>query len=78
MSSKYKTYKDYYHESPEFRKKQLERLAEKVECECGFVCARSNLSRHRKNHLHIEKMEKINRIIELQEELDRLKRELKN
>ena len=67
MSSKYKTYKDYYHEDPEFRKKQLERLSEKVER------ARSNLSRHRKNYLHIDKM-KINRIIELKAELNKLEK----
>ena len=67
MSSKYKTYKDYYHEDTEFRKKQLERLLEKVEC------ARSNLSCHRKNYLHSDKM-KINRIIELKAELNKLEK----
>ncbi len=76
MTTKYKTYKDYYNEDPDFRKKQLDRLAEKVECDCGFVCSRSNLSRHKKGHLHINKMKKINRILELKAELKELEKKL--
>jgi hypothetical protein len=72
MTSKYKTFKDYYDSDPEFRKKHLERSNEKVICECGFVSARSNLARHKKSHLHINKMKKINRINELKKELKKL------
>ena len=75
-TSKYKTFKEYYNEDPEFRRRQLERLAEKVECECGYVCAKGNLSRHRKSHIHIEKMEKINRIQELEAELKKIKKKM--
>ena len=48
-------------------------MNEKITCECELETARGNLYRHRKNHLHIEKMEKINKIKELEEELKRLK-----
>jgi hypothetical protein len=75
-TKKYKTFVDYYKTDPEFRRKHLERLSEKIECECGFTTARSNLSRHRKSHVHISKMEKINRIKELKEELEQLEKDL--
>lgn len=71
---KYKTFVDYYHSDPEFRQKHLDKLKEKIICECGFVTARCNLSRHRKSHLHINKIEKINRIKELEAELKKLKK----
>lgn len=73
-SSKNKTFKDYYNNDPEFRKKHLEWQKEKVICECGFVTARSNLYRHRKSHIHINKMDKINRIHELEAELEKLRK----
>ena len=75
--TKYKTFVDYYKEDPEFRKKHLEKLSERIQCECGFVTARCNLSRHKKSHVHIDKMEKINRIKVLKEELAQLERETK-
>lgn len=53
----YKTFKEYYDEDEEFKKKHLERLNEKIECECGFITARANYTRHKKSHLHIKKME---------------------
>ena len=68
-----KTFKEYYAD-PEFRQKHLDFLAEKITCECGFVTARSNIYRHRKSHIHIKKMEKINRIQELEAELEKLKK----
>lgn len=74
--SKYKTFSDYYKTDSDFKEKHLKRMNEKIICECGFETARANLYRHRKSHLHIEKMEKINRIKELEEELERLKREV--
>lgn len=77
MATKYKTFTDYYREDPEFRKKHLERLKERIVCECGFETSRNNLPRHRKSHLHIEKMEKIERVRELRLEMKSLSRELK-
>lgn len=71
MSAKYKTFKEYYDEDSEFRKKHLQRLNEKIECECGFMTARCNLSRHKKSHIHLQKMQKIqknNKIQELKQE----------
>ena len=74
---KYKTFTDYYNEDEEFRKKHLARLNEKVTCECGFVTARCNLSRHKKSHLHTDKMVNIDRINKIKEEMNQLKNELK-
>jgi hypothetical protein len=71
-----KTFIDYYHNDSEFRKRHLDKLKEKVECECGFVTARCNLSRHKKSHLHIEKIEKIKRKNELERELEKINKEL--
>lgn len=34
-------------------------LCKKVTCECGKETALANLSRHRKNHLHINRMLKL-------------------
>lgn len=76
--SKYKTFKEYYDEDPEFRKKHLEKLNEKIECECGFVTARCNISRHRKSHLHENKMQKIGKIFELKQDKQELKDQMKN
>jgi hypothetical protein len=67
-TKKYKTFADYYKSDPEFRKRHLEKLKEEVECECGFVTAKCNLARHRKNHLHTKRMENIKRMNEIKEE----------
>ena len=50
---KYKTFKDYYHEDEEFRKKHISRMLEKVEC--GAMVSRNNRSRYLKSHLHQKK-----------------------
>lgn len=76
------TFKKYY-EDPEFKKKHLEKMSEKIKCDCGFMTARCNLSRHKKSHIHIKKMEKagklknMEKIKQLKEELKKLKEELK-
>lgn len=75
MTTQHKTFVDYYREDSDFRKKHLAKLSEKIECPCGFHTARANLSRHRKSHIHIEKMKRIDRIQELKDELMRLESE---
>lgn len=77
MTSKYKTFTDYYRTDPEFKKKHLQRLNEKIECDCGFVTSRGNLSRHKHSHLHVNKILKLNRITELKEELEKLEKEIR-
>ena len=52
-----KSFKDYYADE-EFRKKHLEKLKERVECECGFETSRCNLSRHKKSHTHTDRLSK--------------------
>ena len=51
-------------------------MNEKVECECGFICMKSNLYRHKQGYIHINKMKKINRINQLKEELNKLEKEI--
>ena len=73
---KYKTFVDYYKEDDEFRKKHLDYMKEQVECECGMKIGRGNMTRHKKGHLHLDKIEKVRRIKELRQELKKLKKEL--
>lgn len=56
MATKYKTFTDYYYNDDEFRKNHLKKLNEKIECDCGFITARCNLSRHKKSHLHLARI----------------------
>lgn len=74
MSKSTKTFKQYYHEDPEFRKRHLKKMLEKVPCECGFVTARNNLSKHRKSRNHQRRMEQkeVEKAID-HEELEALK-----
>ena len=51
-----KTFKQYYDENPEFRKRHLKKLGEKVTCECGVVSSRNNLTRHKKSKVHENRM----------------------
>ena len=39
-------------------KKTNERLnkEEKIECECGFICTKGNLKRHKINKIHVKLM----------------------
>ena len=46
-----KTFKDYYAD-PEFKRKHLERMREKVSCPCGMVTSRSNRAKHQKTEKH--------------------------
>jgi hypothetical protein len=53
---KYKTFKDYYNSDPEFRRRHLDYISERVPCECGFVTSRCNLSKHRRCRNHARRM----------------------
>lgn len=52
------TFKDYYAD-PEYRQRHLDRLKEKVTCECGFVTSIVNLKRHKRGSTHAKRMGKI-------------------
>lgn len=81
MGEKNKKFTDYYRSDPEFRRRHLDRIQEKIECECGFVTAKCNLSRHRKSHIHIKKMKSINKIKDKEQkildEMEELENELR-
>jgi 1,2-phenylacetyl-CoA epoxidase catalytic subunit len=53
------SFKNYYDNNEEFRKKHIKKMNEKIFCECGFETARSNLYRHKKGSIHTQNMEKI-------------------
>ncbi len=50
-----KIFKDYYAD-PEYRRKHLDRMKEKVECpDCGHITARANLTKHKRSKVHQQK-----------------------
>ncbi len=76
---KKQTFKEYYDSNPEFREKHLNKLRERIICECGKSVARSNLSRHKKTTLHIKHLNcKTNELAETKKKLRRLERIIKN
>ena len=50
-----KQFKEYYSD-PEFKKKHLKYIKEKVECSCGKQISRSNMSTHVKTKLHQKRL----------------------
>lgn len=46
-----KTFKFYY-DQPEYRERHKEYILTKVECGCGTITARCNMSHHRKTKKH--------------------------
>ena len=57
MSEKKISYfKMYYDLNDEFRKKHIARMSEKIQCECGLMTHRSNITRHRTGKHHIRSM----------------------
>jgi hypothetical protein len=55
---KYKTFKEYY-QDPEFRKRHMQKLNEKVMCECGSKTSRVNMWRHKRSEKHKRRMDEI-------------------
>lgn len=50
-----KKFTDYY-SNDDFRRKHLEYISEKIECDCGKTVSRCNMSRHLKSQYHIIRM----------------------
>ena len=55
-SNKVKTFKDYY-QDPEFKKRHLAYIKEKVICECGTKISKHNKYRHLNSEKHKRIME---------------------
>jgi hypothetical protein len=51
-----KTFKNYYNNDPEFRRKHLDKMMERIECNCGFVTSRNNLTKHKRSRNHLKRM----------------------
>lgn len=47
-----------YRSDEEYRKKHMEYMKQKVECNCGFFTSRSNMTRHLRSSNHQKKKEK--------------------
>ena len=72
MSSK--TFKYSYDNNPEFRRKHLDKMMEKVKCNCGFVTTRNNLTKHKRSRNHLKRITSGMNLKELKE----LKKHIEN
>jgi len=61
METEQSIFKSYY-DNPEYRKKHKEYILTKVQCGCGTITARCNMSHHRKTKKH-QKWEQENKMI---------------
>jgi len=43
---------DRYHNDPEYRKKHINKMCEKIECDCGSIISRSNMTNHKRSGKH--------------------------
>jgi hypothetical protein len=50
-------FKQYYANNPAFRQRHLEKMREKVQCECGRVVSKYNLHKHQSTKSHQTQME---------------------
>lgn len=71
--NKPKTFKDYYAD-PEFRRKHLDKMKQRVKCECGYETSRTNISRHKRSRNHANRMKA--KKLDSVEELKRLRMEV--
>ena len=72
-----KTFKEYYTD-PEFRAKHKEKMRERIQCECGKLVNRYNMSHHKKSHIHIKIMEHLEEINELKSKSEQLQVDIHN
>ena len=63
-----KTFKEYYQDA-EYRKRHLDYIKEKVQCSCGCITARCNMSVHKKTAKHINIMKQLEK--KKQEQIDK-------
>ncbi len=63
-----------YYKNPERKQNHLNKMKEKVICECGIVTSKINSYAHKKTKRHIHLMEQL----EQKKELERLKKSIKS
>lgn len=56
-------FSEKYRTDPEYKKKHLNYMKKKVECTCGFITSRSNMSRHKRSRNHLSHVEQKNSLI---------------
>ena len=65
-------FREKYASDPEFKARYLESMYEEVECECGCVITRNNMSTHKKNRKHAKLMEtKLQRQAAVQDKINK-------
>ncbi len=70
-----KKFKEYYAD-PEFKKRHLEYVNEKIECTCGRSISRSNYSKHLKTPLHERRSKNKEQLFEEDDDVKELIRRL--
>jgi hypothetical protein len=50
-------FREKYANDPEFKARYLQQMYEDVECECGCIITRNNMSTHKKNRKHAKLMQ---------------------
>jgi hypothetical protein len=58
-------FSEYYNSNPEFRERHKKYMSEKKPCSCGFVTARSNMSKHKKSSNHTKRMAEFENNLEI-------------
>ena len=69
-----KTFKEYY-QDPDFKKRHNDYMLQKVNCSCGILTMRCNMSKHKKTQKHINWTEK-NEKNEYLQEINKLKKQV--
>lgn len=49
-----KSFREYY-ANADFKRRHLDKMKEKIECECGKFITRSNMSAHKKTKVHLKR-----------------------
>ena len=73
---KYKTFKDYYQEDEEFKKKHNAYMLEKIECPCGATISRCYKTRHLKSKLHQKRLGEKKEIEEIETEINKINKRI--
>jgi hypothetical protein len=50
-------FKEYYANNPEFRERHLQKMKEKVRCDCGLFVGKYQLTKHKRTKGHATQME---------------------
>lgn len=74
-----KKFMDYYNNDPEYRERHLQKLKEKIECDCGEMVSRASMARHRRTTKHQNKINDItnDKVLELEMRVQDLEKKVR-